>query len=173
MSFIRFATVALPLFAGFAMLSGCQQQAGEQTQAVKATQTSDQPTDMEITDARLVLPAVKGNPGAAYLSIANQSSGTRVISSIAIDGTGRTEVHQTMGTAMNAVDRVEIAPATTMTFKPGNLHVMVYDVSSTMKPGDTTKITISFASGGNLAAPMQIIAAGDAAMGSAHEGMVH
>ncbi len=169
----RFGPALPGLAAALGLLSACQQTPAEAPMAEPSETASEATSGMALENARLVLPAVRGNPGAAYFAIANQSSGTRVISGIEIDGTGKTEVHQTTGSAMNAVDRVEIAPATTMTFSPGDLHVMVFDVSGTLKAGGTTRVRIVFASGEELTGPMKVLSAADAAMGDEHAGMSH
>lgn len=169
----RFVMASTAALMALAAISACSPADKKEADGAPSAEASDKTGDMELTEAELILPAVKGNPGAAYFSIANQSGGTRVISAITIDGVGRTEVHQTMGTAMNKVDQVEIAPATTLTFAPGELHLMAFDVSNSLKAGGTTKVKIAFISGEELTAPMKITSVTEAAMGGDHEGMDH
>lgn len=169
----RLAIAAVPVILGLALLAGCKQADTQDTAPAASETASDAAGGMELREAELVLPAVKGNPGAAYLTIANPSGGTRVISSIAIKGVGRTEVHQTAGTTMNKVDQVEIAPATTLSFDPGELHIMAFDVSAALAAGSTTEVTINFISGEKLTAPMKVISVSEAAMGDEHAGMEH
>lgn len=171
MQYVRLSALCAALLVSSAVLSGCKQSADDKGGPAPTEQASDQTGGMELTEAELVLPAVKGNPGAAYFTIANPSGGTRVVSSIAIRGVGRTEVHQTVGTAMNKVEQVEIAPATTLSFDPGELHVMAFDFSSALKAGDKTEVTISFVSGEKLTAPMSVISVTDAAMGGEPDAM--
>ena len=115
-----------------------------------------------------MLPAVAGNPGAAYFQINNSAGASTVLGAISINGAGKTEVHQTVGDAMNKVDQVEIAPSTSITFEPGKLHVMVFDIGSTLKAGGTTEMTVTFADGDKVSAPLKIEAAGGSMEGMAH-----
>ena len=115
---------------------------------------------IELSAGRLVLPAVAGNPGAAYFQINNSAGASTVIAAISINGSGKTEVHQTIGDTMTTVDQVEIAPSTSIKFEPGALHVMVFDLASTLKPGANTELTVTFADGDKVSAPLKIEAAG-------------
>ena len=121
-----------------------------------------------IAGGKLVLPAVQGNPGAAYFQIDNSAGANVAIAAITIDGTEKTEVHQTAGDTMTKVDSVEIAPSTSMKFEPGKLHVMVFNPGATLKAGGTTEMTITFADGDKSSAPLKIEAAGGGMGGMAH-----
>jgi copper(I)-binding protein len=169
---LRPAAATLALALTLAALSGCKQETAKRDR-VPGDAASVAAEASPISDARLILPAVKGNPAAAYFAIKNDTSGTMSISSIAIDGIGKTEVHQTIGTEMTQVDRVDIAPGTSIAFEPGQLHVMAFDVANTLKAGNTTQMTVSFAAGGKATSTMKIEAAGAAAMGEMDHGEGH
>lgn len=116
---------------------------------------------LKVMDGALILPAVAGNPGAAYFSLVNAGRTTTTISAIAIAGTTSTEIHQTQGGSMGKVDRIESDPGTRIAFAPGGLHVMVFGVPSSLKPGQTIGMTIRFADGAKLAVPLTAKAPGD------------
>jgi copper(I)-binding protein len=121
-----------------------------------------------IAGGRLVLPAVAGNPGAAYFQVDNSAGANIALAAIAINGAEKTEIHQTAGSTMTKVDSVEIAPSTSIKFEPGQLHVMVFNLGAGLKAGGTTEMTITFADGDKATATLKIEAAGGGGMGSMH-----
>jgi len=159
--------LALAVIAALS-LSGCDKPK-QQPAAAKTESALDAKPGISLSAGRLVLPAVTGNPGAAYFQINNSAGASTVVAAIAIDGAGKTEVHQTIGDAMTKVDQVEIAPSTSISFEPGKLHVMVFDILPRLKAGGTTELTVTFADGDKVSAPMKVEAPG----GSDMEGMAH
>lgn len=142
-------------------LAACQQPKTEPTPEKSAAAAAPEAKPgVALADGRLVLPAVAGNPGAAYFQINNSAGASTVIAAISIDGVAKTEVHQTIGDTMTKVDQVEIAPSTSITFAPGALHVMAFDLASTLKAGGTTELTVTFADGDKASTPLKIEAAG-------------
>ncbi len=122
-----------------------------------------------VKDARLVLPAVPGNPGAAYFVLDNQSKDVIGIAAVAVEGAGKTELHTT---DMKAFDHATADPRTTLKFEPGQAHVMVFDVSADLKAGAETELTVTFTDGDKVSVPARIEAMGAgamAAMGTASE----
>ncbi len=152
------------LIAALAALSlgACQQPKTEPApeKSSAAAATPEAKPGIQLSEGRLVLPAVAGNPGAAYFQINNSAGASTVVAAISINGAGKTEVHQSVGDAMTKVDSVEIAPSTSIKFEPGALHVMVFDLSSTLKAGATTELTVTFADGDKVSAPLKVEAAG-------------
>lgn len=160
---------ALPLVASLSVLTlGACNGAKDETKA-EATAAPEGKPGITLADGKLVLPAVSGNPGAAYFALDNESTGTVSIASIAIEGVGKAEVHQTMGGQMKPIDRIDVEAKTVIKFEPGALHVMAFDVSGNLKPGDTTEMTVTFADGDKVSAPLKLEAMGAGAM----EGMDH
>ena len=152
---------ALPLvvFAATVMLGGCK--AADQPAAAASSAAAGIP-GVTVAGARLVLPAVPGNPGAAYFALDNESKSTVAIVSVAIAGAGKTEMHTP---DMKTVDRAEAEPRTTLTFAPGKLHAMVFDVSAELQAGTQTELTVTFSDGDKVSVPAQVQGAGEAAMG--------
>ena len=157
----RAARFALPLTVLLAAvtLAGCK---GTEQPAAPASKARTAKPGITVSAARLVLPAVPGNPGAAYFTLGNQSQGTAAITGVAVAGAGKTEIHTP---DMKLVDRAEVEAGTTLTLEPGKVHLMVYDVSSDLKPGSETELTLVFADGDKVSVPAKILSAGAAAMG--------
>ncbi len=130
-------------------LAACQQQPEkpkEEAQAATKAEPDAKP-GISVENARLVLPAVKGNPGVAYFLLDNRSGGTVMVSAISIEGAGKAEIHQTVSDSMIPVDRLEVAAGTSLKLEPGQLHVMVFDLAPKLVAGGKSEMTIVFADG--------------------------
>ena len=152
---------ALPLLAVLATvsLSGCK--GADQPEAAASSAPEGKP-GVTVTGARLVLPAVAGNPGAAYFALDNQGKVMVAIASVAVTGAGKTEIHTG---DMKPVDHAEAEPRTTLKFEPGQVHVMVFGVGADLKAGSETELTVIFTDGDKVSVPAKIEAMGAAAMG--------
>ncbi len=151
---------ALPMTVLLATLAlgACKR---EQQPAAAASSAPQSKPGVTITGARLVLPAVTGNPGAAYFVLDNQSKGTVAVGSVAIDGVGKTELHTN---DMKTVDHAEAEARTILKFEPGQVHVMAFDVSTDLKAGAETELTVVFTDGDKVSVPARIEAMGAGAM---------
>lgn len=155
--------IALPFALALATVSlgACQQAAKDEGKAAETKAPEGKP-GLSIAEGKLILPAVSGNPGAAYFALDNESNATVSIATIAIDGVGKTEVHQTTGGSMKPVDRVDVEPKTVVKFERGGLHVMAFDLDAKLKAGGTAEMTITFTDGDKLSAPLTLEAMGAA-----------
>lgn len=154
----------LGLTAAFA-LAACGKQekpaaADSSTTPSASAKAAEARAGLKLEGGRLVLPVLKGSPGAAYFMLDNSRGATAVLAAISIEGAGKADMHQTADDKMTSVDRVEIAPGTSITFEPGGLHVMVFDIQDKLRPGGTTQMTLTFADGDKLTAPVKIEAGG-------------
>ena len=158
--------LALPLFVAVSALSlsACKDSTDKPAEAASAAPEAK--PGVTVTDARLVLPAVAGNPGAAYLTLDNQSKAIVAVAAVAVEGAGKTEFHTA---DMKLADHAEAEPGTKLSFTPGQLHVMVYDVDSKLTAGGETELTVVFSDGDKLSVPAKIQTAGDAAMGGGNK----
>lgn len=153
----------LPLVALAA--AACQQNSSQDA-------NPDGKPGLSVSDGLLVLPAVKGNPGAAYFTLTNAGSSQVELAAAHIEGAGKTEMHQTMGGTMSPVQRVVLRAGQTVKFERGGSHVMVFDLGDGLKPGGTAELTLTFSGGDKLSAPMKIEAAGGGGMsGEMPQGM--
>lgn len=119
-----------------------------------------------MSEGRLMLPAVAGNPGAVYFTIRNDGAGDQAIRSVSVNGAGMAMLHETRmegGTArMGEAGEVEVHAGETIAFAPGGLHVMAMDIGDTLEAGGQTEVTLTFASGDKVSFPAEIHAPGDA-----------
>lgn len=136
---------------GALALAACQQPA--------ATAPAARP-ESALTKGRLVLPAVKGNPAAAYFTFSNKADSAVTIAAVSIAKAERAGMHTTEGGKMVALPSLAVAPAETATFAPGGKHVMVVGLAPDIVAGGTAELTLTFADGAKLSAPLKIEAAG-------------
>ncbi|MBC2664703.1 copper chaperone PCu(A)C [Novosphingobium flavum] len=154
------AALALPLAA-------CRQNGA----APETVQTSESAPEakpgLSLGGGRLILPAVSGNPAAAYFSLTNGSDKAVTLAAVDVAGAGMAMMHQTMETSghstMGEMKQDEVKPGETLVFAPGGKHVMVSDLPAGLKPGGTIEITLIFADGDKLSAPLTIEAPGGGA----------
>ena len=142
---------AFVAIAAVALVAGCQQA----------------PKDASVDGAWVRLPAVTGNPGAAYFTL---HGGTKdgVLVAVGAKFAVRTELHESMKgdhgmMTMAPLKQVSFAPGETVAFEPGGRHVMLFDVSPTLKPGEKAPVTLSFADGKTITVEAIIVGAGDPA----------
>jgi copper(I)-binding protein len=116
------------------------------------------PEGIAVTNARLMLPAVAGNPGAAYFDVGNTGSANRVIRAVSIAGAGSADMHTK---DMQSVLQVAVPPGGTTKFEPGAQHVMAMDLADSVTAGSQAEVTLTFVGGGELKFPAEVRAAGD------------
>jgi copper(I)-binding protein len=126
----------------------------------------DAPEGITITDGRLVLPAVKGNPGAVYFTVHNDSATAATITGATVKGAKDAMIHRmTMANgvaSMDMVSQIDVPAMGMLEFKPGGLHVMAMDLDDTLAKGGTTDVWLTFAGGTRADFPVEVLAAGDA-----------
>lgn len=122
----------------------------EQSAAPPAGEVTGKP-GVTVTNGRLVLPAVAGNPAALYFDIVNNSDGYAVVRMAEIPGAKEIDMHETLttnGTAQMAnLAPVNLLKGKPVKFEPGGKHFMVMGLSPVPKVGDTTEVTLTFAGG--------------------------
>ncbi len=114
-----------------------------------------------ITNARLMLPAVAGNPGAVYFDIANSGTSNRMISGVSVAGAGSAVMHSTSEGGMSPLDQIGVAPGTSAKFEPGGNHVMAMNLAESVTAGSQADVTLSLLGGDTLTFSAQVRAAGD------------
>ena len=154
--------------APFALLAlgACHHQQPAQAPASQTAQDS-----VVVTGGRLVLPAVKGHPAAAYFTLRNQGGTDATLTGVAIDGAAKAEMHQTSGSTMSPIERLDIAPGASVLFAGGGKHVMVFDLSPKVMASGSVNLTLNFASGRKITAQLHVEAPGGDT--SAMAGMDH
>lgn len=119
---------------------------------------------LSLSDGRLVLPAVTGNPAAAYFTLTNRSPKPVTVAAVDVAGSMMVMLHETKGegghSTMADLAPPVLKPGESVAFAPGGKHVMIHDVPPEWKPGGTTELTLTFADGDKLSAPLAIRAPG-------------
>lgn len=123
--------------------------------------------DVAVDRAWVRLPAVAGNPAAAYFTLHGGST-PAILLKVATPAAARAELHESMTgmhnmTTMAPLKQVEVPTGADTGFAPGGRHVMLYDVSPTLKPGDAALLTFAFADGRTLETEAKVVGAGDPA----------
>lgn len=143
---------ALALAAAALVPMACGE-APEQTEAAP-----EAPEGVTVTNARLMLPAVAGNPGAVYFDVANASETNRVIRKAEVAGAGSAAMHTA---DMQEMTQVMVGPGETVKFAPGEQHVMAMDLADTVTAGGQAEVTVTFVGGDKVSFPAEVRAAGD------------
>lgn len=151
---------ALPLLIAVAAVSLSACKGADKPEAAASSAPEGKP-GVSVTGARLVLPAVPGNPGAAYFVLDNQGKDAVTVANVTVAGAGKTEMH---AADMKVLDGGKAEAMTHLDFAPGGLHVMVFDVGTDLKAGGETELTVTFADGDKVSVPAKIEAMGTAAM---------
>lgn len=115
-------------------------------------------------NGRLVLPAVAGNPGVVYFDIENQGDEFVAMRTVDVAGAKQTMMHETVTqggqTSMASMAPLTLDKGVMVKFEPGGKHVMAMDLDPSLKPGDTTEVTVTFAGGDKLSFPAKVEAPG-------------
>ena len=120
---------------------------------------------LRITDGRLVLNAVEGNPAAVYFNLAYDGERGLAIRSADVAGAESAMLHEYADNRgvremMEALP-ITLKQGTELAFEPGSRHVMVMGPSSEWKSGDSVDVTLTVSGGGSTTFSATIEAAGE------------
>ncbi|KUO52122.1 MAG: hypothetical protein APF82_03650 [Sphingomonadales bacterium BRH_c42] len=129
------------------------------------------PTDVEgvpglsVSNGRMVLAPVAGNPAAVYFDLAYEGDRGLTIRRADVAGAKSAMLHD-YGEYEFKVQMMEALPigikkGDKLSFEPGKRHVMAFDISPDLKPGGTTEVTLTVSGGDKYTFPVTIKAAGD------------
>jgi len=121
----------------------------------------------KVTQAWVRLPAVAGQPAAAYFTLQGGGKAdklVRVESALA----GKIDLHESMTgthgmTTMAPTAEVEVPAGGVVDFAPGGRHAMVYRLDKVVVPGTAVPLRFGFASGKTAEAEAKSVAAGESA----------
>lgn len=143
--------------------------------ALAVAACSQAPVATTVDGAWVRLPAVPGNPGAAYFTIHGGSAGATLVK-VSAKFAVRTEMHETMAAdhgsssgaagqmmTMTPVKDVSVPAGGTVKFAPGGKHVMLFDVTPDIHAGDKAPLTLGFADGKNVEVQAVVVGPGDPA----------
>lgn len=142
-------------------LAACAPEAGEPT-GETATPAAN---GLSVSNARVVLPPVAGNPAAVYFDLAYTGAAGVTLEDVAVEGAGMTMIHDYAETAgkmeMTMAGPVTLAEGAPVSFAPGGLHVMAMEPTDALKAGGTAKVTLTLSDGSTTTVDAPVRAAGD------------
>lgn len=130
-----------------------------------ADASPDAPAGISVTDGRMNIPAVAGNPAAVYFAIANGSDTEFTIRAVSVAGAQSASLHQTTEVdgqmQMSEMVQVPVPAHGSLSFEQGGMHVMAMGVPEGLEPGGEIEVTLSFTQGDKVSFPVQLLAPGD------------
>lgn len=164
MSSIRNAALAVLAVAALTGLAACSPEADSpsgDTAKTAATATAS----LTVSNARVVLAPVAGNPAAVYFDLSYSGPAGVTLDAVDVEGAGMTMIHDYAESAGKAqmvmTDAVPLAQGTPVTFAPGGLHVMAMDPSDALKAGGMAKVTLTLSDGSGISVDAPVRAAGE------------
>lgn len=159
MNTIRRAVLAIALGASLPGLAACSGAADAPTGQAEGA------TSLTVSNARVVLAPVAGNPAAVYFDLSYSGSAPVTLTSVAVEGAGMTMIHDYAESAgkmqMTMTDAVPLSADAPVTFAPGGLHVMAMEPSDTLTAGSTAKVTLTLSDGTTATVDAPVRAAGE------------
>jgi periplasmic copper chaperone A len=105
-----------------------------------------------------------GVPLAGYATLANVSDQPLVLTSATSDAFHDLSLHQTLHTGgtvrMSPLERISIAPHTTLDFEARGIHLMLMQPRETLDPNGAVPITLHFADGSSVTVQFQVRTSG-------------
>jgi copper(I)-binding protein len=154
---LKIHSLAVALTGATLLLVGCGEGAAKKDRAIA------------VERPWIRLPAVAGEPGAAYFKLTGGAEGTKLVG-ISSPLVKRIELHESMTAdnmaSMKKVKDVDFAYDGTIEFRPGGRHAMLFGVAANVKPGATLPLTFAF----DVAPPVTVNAEVRSAAGDAHPG---
>ena len=135
-------------------------------QAPEASETSSPASaGASVSNARLVLAPVSGNPAALYFDLSYSGTPAVTLDDVDVEGAGMAMIHQ-MASKDGVMSMTDSGPITLkdgdrVSFAPGAMHVMVMEPSDAWKSGGTAKVTLMFSGGMTATVDVPVRAAGD------------
>lgn len=151
---------AAALMSAAFLVTGCRE-SPEQPAARRETGIPG----MKVSNARMVLAPVPGNPAAVYFDLAYDGGDALALNRAEVKGAKSATFHD-YGEYDFKVQMMDMLPVPLkkgdrIEFKPGGKHLMALDVSPELKPGGRTEATIIVSGGARQTFPVEIRAAGD------------
>ncbi|MEM7688147.1 MAG: copper chaperone PCu(A)C [Pseudomonadota bacterium] len=120
---------------------------------------------LEITNARLVLAPVKGNPAAVYFDAVYNGERGISITGAKVSGAANAEVHAMMEydfkMTMAEAGPIPLRSGETQTFEPGGFHVMAMELDEGVEAGGTVEVTLKISGGKTHTFDAEVRAAGE------------
>lgn len=157
--------MSLRYLAAFALgmsaitLSSC----GSQEQEVPAD--PEGVAGLTVENARMVLPAVSGNPAAVYFDLSYEGDANPTLSAVFVEGAEMAMMHEygekDFKVQMIEMEPLELTKGAKIAFEPGGRHVMAMNVSPELAAGGKTEVTLIMDSGDKTTVVADIAGAGE------------
>ncbi|MGI4732775.1 MAG: copper chaperone PCu(A)C [Janthinobacterium lividum] len=127
------------------------------------------PRELYVDHAWVRLPAVAGQPAAAYFTVHGGAAPATLID-VSSDVAIRSEMHETMTgtgsgaagmTSMKPMPSVAIPARSTDRFAPAGRHVMLFGLDPSVKRGGAIALTFTFGNGERIQQTAPVLNAGD------------
>ncbi|MFM7403160.1 MAG: copper chaperone PCu(A)C [Erythrobacter sp.] len=162
MTNIQRKALAIVLAASLPSLAACSK--GAEAPAGEAT-TAATSAGLTVSNPRVVLAAVAGNPAAVYFDLSYSGAPGVALAKVEVAGGGMTMIHDYAEQAgkkeMVMADTVALTEGTPVSFAPGGLHVMVMEPSDALKAGGMAKVTLTLSDGTATTVEAPVRAAGE------------
>ena len=120
---------------------------------------------LTITNARMVLAPVDGNPAAVYFDLAYDGDRNVALNRADVEGASSATLHEysewNREMQMSEMQPLVLRKGDTVTFEPGGRHVMAMGVSPELQPGGTTEVTLTVSGGDKTTFEAEIRAPGE------------
>lgn len=121
------------------------------------------PPQLAVDKGYIRLAAVPSRPAVAYFTVHGGVADTTLIA-VSSEVSVKNELHESMKSggmaSMKPLDDVPIRSGSTVEFKPGGKHLMLFDMNPGIKPGRTVTLTATFANNQRILFDAPTIAAG-------------
>jgi hypothetical protein len=120
---------------------------------------------LSVENARLVLAPVAGNPAAVYFDLKYDGDRGLSIRRADVAGADEAQLHA-YGEWEGKMQMAEAMPlaitkGTEISFKPGDLHVMAFNLDESVEAGGTVEVTLTVSGGDKYSFDANVRSAGD------------
>jgi len=147
------------VLAGMTALGGC----GETETPVE--EVEGVVPGLTVSNARMMLAPVSGNPAAVYFDVAYDGERGVSISGAEVAGAASATVHDMMEynfqMTMAEAGPIALTSGSERKFEPGALHIMAFEPSDDLAAGGTAEVTLKISGGKRHKFNAEIRAAGD------------
>lgn len=157
---MKTSVLAAALVFGTLSLSACGGDA-----PAPAAQAEGTIPGMTVSNARLILPAVAGNPGVVYFDLAYDGDRQIALNRAAVEGAESAEFHQYGEWGgemqMQSMQPLPLKKGDKVSFEPGGNHLMAMGLSADVAAGGKVPVTLTVSGGGTHRFEADVRPAGD------------
>lgn len=163
----RIITAVVFCFAPLVM-AGCAQEPSAEAVAETASAIDTGIEGLSVGNARLVLPAVPGNPAGVFFDLSYTGAHEIALETASVERASGAMIHDVVErdgmTQMVPLGALALKSGDTVEFAPGGKHVMAMQLDRAVAAGDTVEVSLGFAGGRTARFSATVEPAGGAAM---------